>query len=104
MRILGANGVAPACLLIAGSTLAEARSRARRMAKWPTYAGDFGEHTLTSPLDQIKADNFNKLEVAPLALLRPTHWGRRPEYQFEGTPLMVKGVLLCHGPDLAVLS
>jgi len=31
--------------------------------EWTAYGGDVG-HTRYSPLDQINADNFNKLEVA----------------------------------------
>src|SRR5439155_17030054 len=31
--------------------------------QWPTYGGDLG-NTRYAPLDQINADNFNKLEVA----------------------------------------
>ena len=35
----------------------------RKMESGPTYAGDLGA-TRYSPLDQINASNFNKLEVA----------------------------------------
>src|SRR5258708_13218070 len=58
--------------------------------EWPTYGGDLGS-TRYSPLDQIKADNFNKLEVA--WRFKTESLGPRPDYLFEGTPLMVKGVL-----------
>ena len=47
--------------------------------------------TRYSPLDQINAANFNKLEVA--WRFKTDSLGPRPEYQFEGTPLMVHGVL-----------
>ncbi len=58
--------------------------------EWPTYAGDLGS-TRYSPLDQINADNFNKLQIA--WRFKTDHQGPRPEYQFESTPLMVHGVL-----------
>ncbi len=58
--------------------------------EWPAYGGDKG-HTRYSPLDQITPDNFSKLVVA--WRFRTDHLGARPEYQYEGTPLMVNGVL-----------
>ena len=44
-----------------------------------------------SPLDQINAANFNKLEVA--WRFKTDNFGPFPEFKLEGTPLMVKGVL-----------
>ncbi|MBZ5559561.1 MAG: pyrroloquinoline quinone-dependent dehydrogenase [Acidobacteriia bacterium] len=58
--------------------------------EWPTYGGDLG-HTRYSSLAQIDAANFSKLEVA--WRFKTDSLGPRPEYQFESTPLMVKGVL-----------
>jgi quinoprotein glucose dehydrogenase len=58
--------------------------------EWPTYGGDLG-NTKYTPLDQITAANFNNLEVA--WRFKTDNLGPRPEFQFEGTPLMVKGVL-----------
>jgi quinoprotein glucose dehydrogenase len=58
--------------------------------EWRTYGGDLGS-THYSPLDQIKADNFNKLEVA--WRFKTDSLGPRPEYVFEGTPLMIRGKL-----------
>src|SRR6202790_3734921 len=58
--------------------------------EWPTYGGDLG-HTRYSPLDQITADNFGKLEIA--WRFKTDNLGPRPEYQFEGTPLVVRGIL-----------
>src|SRR5918993_115321 len=58
--------------------------------EWTTYGADLG-NTRYSPLDQINADNFGKLEVA--WRFKTDSLGPRPEYQFESTPLMVKGVL-----------
>ena len=58
--------------------------------EWPSYGGDLG-NTRYSPLDQINAANFNKLEVA--WRFKTDSLGPHPEYQYEGTPLMVKGRL-----------
>jgi len=59
-------------------------------AEWPTYGGDLAS-TRYSPLDQITRDNFNKLEVA--WRFKTDALGPRPEFNFEGTPLMVDGVV-----------
>jgi quinoprotein glucose dehydrogenase len=58
--------------------------------EWPSYGGDLG-NTKYAPLDQITAANFNNLEIA--WRFKTDNLGPRPEFQFEGTPLMVKGVL-----------
>src|SRR5262245_40694498 len=58
--------------------------------EWPHYTGDL-TGARYSPLDQINADNFNKLEVA--WRFKTDNLGTRPEYKLEGTPLMVKGVI-----------
>src|SRR6202050_3189734 len=55
---------------------------------WPYYTADL-KGTKYSPLDQINASNFNKLEVA--WRFKTDNLGTRPEYKLEGTPLMVKG-------------
>ena len=58
--------------------------------EWPHYTADL-KGTKYSPLDQIDASNFNKLEVA--WRFKTDNLGTRPEYKLEGTPLMIKGVL-----------
>ncbi|MEK6323554.1 MAG: pyrroloquinoline quinone-dependent dehydrogenase [Acidobacteriota bacterium] len=58
--------------------------------EWPHYTGDL-TGARYSPLDQINADNFNKLEVA--WRFKTDNLGTRPEYKLEGTPLMVNGIL-----------
>src|SRR6195256_4809659 len=67
---------------------------ATKNGEWPHYAGDI-RGTRYSPLDQINASNFNKLEVA--WRYKTDNLGPRPEYKLEGTPLMVKGVLYTTG-------
>jgi quinoprotein glucose dehydrogenase len=77
------------CLIVCGILPAAAQSGAHG-GEWPTYGGDLG-NTRYSPLDQIDASNFSKLEVA--WRFKTDSLGPRPEYQYESTPLMVHGVL-----------
>ena len=65
-----------------------------RNGEWPYYTADV-RGTKYSPLDQIDAGNFNKLEVA--WRFKTDHLGTRPEFKLEGTPLMVGGVLYTTG-------
>jgi quinoprotein glucose dehydrogenase len=65
-------------------------SAGTRNGEWPTYGGDL-RSSKYSPLDQINADNFSKLEMA--WRFKTDSLGTRPEYKLEGTPLMVHGVL-----------
>ena len=69
-----------------GTVLSEGTSK----GEWPYYTGDI-RGTRFSPLDQINASNFNKLEVA--WRFKTDNLGTRPEFKLEGTPLMVKGVV-----------
>ena len=57
---------------------------------WPYYTADL-KGSKYSPLDQINASNFNKLEVA--WRFKTDNLGTRPEFKLEGTPVAVKGVL-----------
>jgi quinoprotein glucose dehydrogenase len=61
---------------------------------WPAYTGDI-KGTRYSPLDQINASNFNKLEVA--WRFKTDNLGTRPEFKLEGTPLVVKGIMYATG-------
>jgi quinoprotein glucose dehydrogenase len=61
-----------------------------RNGEWPHYAADL-RGSRYSPLDQITASNFSKLEVA--WRFKPDNFGPRPEFNLEGTPLMIGGVL-----------
>jgi quinoprotein glucose dehydrogenase len=65
-------------------------SASTRNGEWPHYTGDL-TGARYSPLDQINAENFNKLEVA--WRFKTDSLGTRPEYKLEGTPLMVKGMI-----------
>jgi quinoprotein glucose dehydrogenase len=57
---------------------------------WVAYTADV-HGTKYSPLDQINAANFNKLEVA--WRFKTDNLGTRPEFKLEGTPLAIRGVL-----------
>jgi quinoprotein glucose dehydrogenase len=58
--------------------------------EWRTYGADLG-NTHYSPLDQINAANFNTLQVA--WRFKTDNLGPRPEFNFEGTPLMANGAV-----------
>src|SRR5262245_37759910 len=62
--------------------------------EWPHYTADL-KGTRYSPLDQINASNFNKLEIA--WRFKTDSLGPFPEFKLEATPLMVKGVLYTTG-------
>src|SRR5215471_4183933 len=73
--------------LVCGSALAQSGAK---NGQWNTYGADLG-NTHYAPLDQINAANFSKLTVA--WSFKTDNLGPRPEYQFEGTPLVVNGIL-----------
>ena len=62
--------------------------------EWRTYGADLG-NTHYSPADQINASNFSKLEMA--WHFKTDNLGPRPEFQYEGTPLMANGILYATG-------
>src|SRR5207249_4976328 len=62
--------------------------------EWRSYGADVG-NTHYSALDQINASNFNKLE--PAWHFKTDNLGPRPEFQYEGTPLMANGVVYATG-------
>jgi quinoprotein glucose dehydrogenase len=61
---------------------------------WPHYTAD-NTGSRYSPLAQIDASNFNKLEVA--WRYKTDNLGPRPEYKLEGTPVAIKGILYTTG-------
>ncbi len=58
--------------------------------EWRTYGGDLASRRY-APLDQINASNFNNLEVA--WRFKTDNMGPRQEFNFQVTPLVVKGVM-----------
>jgi quinoprotein glucose dehydrogenase len=65
-------------------------SAGTKNGEWPTYGGDLASRRY-SPLDQVNATNFAKLEVA--WRFKTENLGPTPEFQFQSTPLMVNGTL-----------
>jgi quinoprotein glucose dehydrogenase len=64
--------------------------RGAQIGEWRTYGSDLAS-TRYSPLDQINADNFSKIEVA--WRFKTDSLGPRPEFNLQTTPLMVGGRL-----------
>jgi quinoprotein glucose dehydrogenase len=89
MRRIFSQWVAGACLLALAALPAAAQTGATN-GEWTSYGADLG-NTRYSPLDQINADNFGKLQVA--WRFKTESLGPRPEYNLEATPLMAKGVV-----------
>jgi quinoprotein glucose dehydrogenase len=83
------GGVALASLLLWGIAPAAAQTGAKN-GEWRTYGGDLG-NTKYSPLDQINAGNFDKLQLA--WRFHTDNLGPTPEFNMEGTPLMANGVV-----------
>ena len=75
------------CVWLAASGMAQEGAPDR---EWCTYGGDLAS-TRYAPLDQINKENFSKLEVA--WRFKTDALGPRPEFNFQGTPLMVGGVI-----------
>ena len=86
-------GLATAALTAALTAGLSGQSGARN-GEWTAYGGDLG-NTRYAPLDQIAAANFSTLEVA--WRFKTDNLGPRPEYTFQSTPLVVKGVLYSTG-------
>jgi quinoprotein glucose dehydrogenase len=83
------NTALAASLLLLGTVPVFGQYGAKN-GEWTTYGADTG-NTHYSPLDQISADNFSKLQVA--WRYRTESLGPRPEFNLEATPLMAKGVV-----------
>ena len=92
MKPLIRSAALPAVLtcLAFGTVIPAVAQTGAPKGEWPSYGGDTG-NTRYSPLDQINAANFNKLDVA--WRFKTDNLGPRPEFNLESTPLMVNGVL-----------
>ncbi|MSO62771.1 MAG: pyrroloquinoline quinone-dependent dehydrogenase [Acidobacteria bacterium] len=77
-------------LVLVVSTLAVPHGQSTTPGEWTAWGGDLTSARY-SALDQINARNFDKLEVA--WRFKTDNLGARPEFAYEGTPLMVKGIL-----------
>jgi len=76
--------------LVIWLTLPIAGQSGAKNGEWTTYGADLA-NTRYSPLNQISAENFSKLEVA--WRFKTESLGPRPEFNFESTPLMARGVV-----------
>ena len=85
-----AFGLIVAALAFTSADLRGQQPAKPKGAEWPVYGGDLAS-TRYSPLDQITAENFNKLEIA--WRFKADALGPRPEFNYEGTPLMVDGIV-----------
>src|SRR4030095_848244 len=83
-------GLVPLVGLLIWATLPVAGQTGAKNGEWTTYGGDLA-NTRYAPLDQINASTFDKLQVA--WRFKTETLGPRPEFQFESTPLMARGVV-----------
>jgi quinoprotein glucose dehydrogenase len=92
--ILAANdiraGNVALSLPVSSGTSAATASNVAGKGEWKTYGADLAS-TRYSPLDQINADNFSKLQIA--WRLNTNNLGPNPDTLYAATPLMVNGVL-----------
>lgn len=79
-----------AAALTLGLTPGFGQQGAPKSGEWPYWGGDSGS-TRYSPLDQINEANVKNLRVA--WRWKAQNFGRRPEFNWEVTPIMVGGVL-----------
>ena len=84
-RLLLLSGVATS---LVSKLPAWAQARLAPDTDWLHYANDLAS-TRYSPLEQINADNFNKLEM--VWRFSTDALGRQPDADFQSTPLIVKG-------------
>ena len=89
-------GLAILVVTISSIIIGQAQSGMPSTAKgdWTYYNADI-KGSKYSPLDQINAANFNKLEVA--WRFKTDMLGPRPEFKLEGTPVAVNGILYTTG-------
>ncbi len=80
--------LAPRLTVVSGQTTSGMPST--KNGEWPMYTADL-KGSKYSPLDQINASNFSKMEVA--WRFKTDNLGPRPENKLEGTPIMVKGMV-----------
>jgi quinoprotein glucose dehydrogenase len=88
-RRVVATAASVVCLLLTAVLALTGQSGAKN-GEWRTYGADLG-NTHYSPLDQLNASNFSKLQVA--WRFKTDNLGPRPETNLQSTPLMVNGVL-----------
>ncbi len=77
-------------LLIVSMAFQAAAQRGAKNGEWRFYGGDAGT-TKYSPLDQISAANVKDLKI--VWEWKAQNFGKRPDFNWEVTPLMAGGVL-----------
>ena len=80
----------PAALLILTTVLCAGAQHGAKNGEWRFYGGDAGT-TKYSPLDQINAANVKDLKI--VWQWKAQNFGKRPDFNWEVTPLMAGGVL-----------
>jgi quinoprotein glucose dehydrogenase len=90
MKVTLKRRIGPLALALVLATIPAIGQSGKRVGEWPTHGGDLAS-TRYSPLDQINADNFDKLEVA--WRFKTESLGPRPEFNLQVTPLMVNSVV-----------
>jgi quinoprotein glucose dehydrogenase len=80
----------PVALLILTTVLCAAAQHGASKGEWRFYGGDSGT-TKYSPLDQINATNVKDLKI--VWQWKAQNFGKRPDFNWEVTPLMAGGVL-----------
>jgi quinoprotein glucose dehydrogenase len=97
MKRIAIHVVPAAALLVAAvawlSPLASGQSNpmpSTKNGEWPMYTADI-RGSKYSPLDQLNASNFSKMEVA--WRFKTDNLGPRPETKLGATPIMVKGMV-----------
>ena len=83
------RGLSLALLIVALTSGAGAQQGAKN-GEWRFYGGDAGT-TKYSPLDQINASNAKELKI--VWQWKAQNFGRRPDFNWEVTPIMAGGVL-----------
>jgi quinoprotein glucose dehydrogenase len=82
--------LASAAALLALFALPATTQQGASNTNWPSYGGDRG-NTRYSPLTQIDAGNFSRLQ--PAWIFSTASFGPTPETNLESTPLVIDGVL-----------
>src|SRR6188768_2517774 len=91
VRIASAGAaLAVALVLAAPNVTGQSGQPSTAKGEWPYYTADL-KGSRYSPLDQINASNFSKLEVA--WRFKTEILGARPDFNLQTTPLMINGVL-----------
>ncbi|MDQ1472004.1 MAG: quinoprotein glucose dehydrogenase [Bryobacterales bacterium] len=90
MAINGLRWIVPLTVLQAVGTLPVCAQRGAQNGEWHFYGGDAGS-TKYSALDQINASNVKDLKI--VWEWKAQNFGKRPDFNWEVTPLMAGGVL-----------